>query len=70
MTREQAIRLTIVLEDIELDIIDSWRFLNGMPSRQAAMRELIRLGLKEEGLKFADVGGALQNYRVVHSPPR
>ena len=68
MTRERTIRLPIMLGDIELDVIDSWRFLNGIPSRQAAMRELIRRGLEEEDFKSAHMGGASEKYGVVHSP--
>ncbi len=67
MTRKQTIRLQIMLEDIELDVIDSWRFLNDMPSRGAAIRELIHRGLTEEGFKSAQ-GGVSERYGIVHSP--
>jgi len=34
-----------MLDALELEAIDSWRFDNRMPSRAAAIRELIRRGL-------------------------
>lgn len=38
-------RLQIMLDDEELAAIDNWRFANRIPSRAAAMRELIRRGM-------------------------
>ncbi|MEI9900518.1 MAG: ribbon-helix-helix protein, CopG family [Hyphomicrobium sp.] len=38
-------RLQIMLDDNELAAIDDWRFRRRMPSRAAAIRELLRLGL-------------------------
>ncbi|HWB51451.1 MAG TPA: hypothetical protein VG651_20230 [Stellaceae bacterium] len=38
-------RLQIVLTVEELDTLDDWRFTNRMPSRAAAIRELIKRGL-------------------------
>ena len=38
-------RLQIMLDDDELSAIDDWRFHMRMPSRAAAVRELLRLGL-------------------------
>jgi hypothetical protein len=65
MTRERTIKLQIMLDDIELDVIDSWRFLKGMPSRQAAMRELIHRGLPDESFKSAHMNGVLEMQRGV-----
>lgn len=39
-------RLQIMLDDAELEVIDDWRFKQRMPSRAAAIRELLRVGLK------------------------
>ena len=47
-------RLQIMLDDDELSAIDDWRFEMRMPSRAAAVRELLRLGL-------AAVGQAAEN---------
>ena len=38
-------RLQIMLSDEELRAIDDWRFRKRMPSRAAAVRELLRLGI-------------------------
>ncbi|WP_416897299.1 MAG: hypothetical protein ACMVY4_17675 [Minwuia sp.] len=38
-------KLQLMLDDDELAAIDDWRFENRLPTRAAAMRELIRLGL-------------------------
>jgi len=38
-------RLQVMLDDIELRAIDAWRFKHLMPSRAAAIRDLIRRGL-------------------------
>ena len=47
-------RLQIMLNPEELNIIDTWRFKARMPSRAAAIRELIRRGLSAEGFKIAE----------------
>jgi len=46
-------RLQIMLMEEELRIIDTWRFAKRMPSRAAAIRELLKRGLAAEG--FAEV---------------
>ncbi len=40
-------RLQIVLTPEELDTLDDWRFAHRMPSRAAAIRELIKRGLAQ-----------------------
>lgn len=45
-------RLQIMLSDEELEAIDDWRFQQRMPSRAAAIRQLLNVGLRvkqEEG---------------------
>jgi metal-responsive CopG/Arc/MetJ family transcriptional regulator len=39
-------RLQIMLDEDELAAIDDWRFKHRMPSRAAAIRELLRVGLQ------------------------
>ena len=51
-SREQ--RLQIMLTAGELEALDSWRFAAHMPSRAAAIRELLRRGLAGEGFSLAD----------------
>ena len=42
-------RLQIMLTDEELAALDDWRFTKRMPSRAAAVRELLKRGLAAEG---------------------
>jgi len=47
-TRRQ--RLQIMLTRLELSKVDDWRFIQRMPSRAAAVRALLRLGLASQGI--------------------
>lgn len=38
-------RIQVMLDEEELRVIDDWRFDNRLPTRAAAIRELIRRGL-------------------------
>jgi hypothetical protein len=51
---ERGERLQIMLTHEELRIVDTWRFARRMPSRAAAIRELLKRGLSAEG--FTEVG--------------
>jgi hypothetical protein len=42
-------RLQVMLTPEELVALDDWRFSQRMPSRAAAIRELLRRGLAAEG---------------------
>ena len=42
-------RLQIMLTQAELRIVDTWRFAKRMPSRAAAIRELLKRGMAAEG---------------------
>jgi len=42
-------RLQIMLDEAELAAIDDYRFKQRMPSRAAAVRQLLRLGLEAIG---------------------
>lgn len=46
-------RLQIMLSPEELVVVDDFRFKHRMPSRAAAVRELLRRGLSAEGFTFA-----------------
>lgn len=50
---ERPERLQIMLSAEELAALDDWRFVRRMPSRAAAIRELLRLGLAAEGVDVA-----------------
>ena len=47
-------RLQIMLTIAELRALDDWRFNKRMPSRAAAIRELLRRGLSAEGFEVSD----------------
>lgn len=53
-----------MLSPDELEIIDSWRFKTRMPSRAAAIRELMRRGLHADGFKAAEVGTKSSDFGV------
>ena len=50
-------RLQLMLEGDELKALDDFRYANRMPSRAAAVRELLRRGLAGNGFG-ADITGA------------
>ncbi|MGN6585070.1 MAG: hypothetical protein ACTHJV_15330 [Rhizobiaceae bacterium] len=47
---ERPERLQIMLSAEELTALENWRFEQRMPSRAAAVRELLRRGLAAEGM--------------------
>jgi hypothetical protein len=53
MTDSRGERLQIMLTAEELEALDSWRFTRRMPSRAAAVRELLKRGLMAEGFEAA-----------------
>jgi hypothetical protein len=61
-------RLQIMLDDVELKALDDFRYANRMPSRAAAIRELLRRGLAGVGYS-ADVTGARSESFGVLAPP-
>lgn len=61
-------RLQIMLEGEELKALDDFRFANRMPSRAAAVRELLRRGLSSEGHAIGGDGAGSSAYGVLNSP--
>jgi hypothetical protein len=57
-------RLQIMLTREELEALDNWRFQRRMPSRAAAIRELLKRGLAAEGFEVADGGSRSQDFGV------
>jgi hypothetical protein len=57
-------RLQIMLNPDELTLIDTWRFNTRMPSRAAAIRELIRRGLHADGFKLAEQGSKSKDFGI------
>ena len=62
---DRNIRLQIMLMADELEAIDIWRFNKRMPSRAAAVRELLRRGLSAEGFNLAEVGKPSSDFGVM-----
>jgi hypothetical protein len=62
-------RLQIMLTKDELTAVDGWRFNRHMPSRAAAVRELLRRGLIAEGFAIADSATKSGDFGVVASRP-
>lgn len=60
-------RLQIMLDAKELKALDDWRFQKRMPSRAAAVREIIRRGLEVEGFDFALAGQTSSSFGIVQS---
>jgi hypothetical protein len=57
-------RLQIMLTKEELEALDNWRFGKRMPSRAAAVRELLKRGLVAEGFDMVEVGSKSQDFGV------
>jgi len=58
-------RLQIMLSPEELAALDDFRFKQRMPSRAAAVRDLLRLGLASVGIKPAEPGVKSGNFGVL-----
>jgi len=57
-------RLQIMLTPEELKAVDDWRFTRRMPSRAAAVRELLKRGLRAEGFDAAAPGSRSEDFGV------
>ena len=62
-------RLQIMLTGEELTLLDDFRYKVRMPSRAAAVRELLKRGLAAEGFKAAAFGSKSQQYGVSGDTP-
>jgi len=62
---ERGERLQIMLNSEELQAVEDFRFEKRMPSRAAAVRELLRRGLAAEGFMTADGGVKSRDFGVV-----
>jgi hypothetical protein len=58
-------RLQIMLNPEELKAVDDFRFHSRMPSRAAAVRELLKRGLAAEGFEIAATGMKSQSFGVL-----
>lgn len=68
MNQARGERLQIMLSPQELAVIDNFRFQHRMPTRAAAVRELLKMGLASAGITPAD-GSKSSNYCVLGRGP-
>ncbi|MBV8840679.1 MAG: hypothetical protein JO000_29430 [Alphaproteobacteria bacterium] len=70
MTEEaRGERLQVMLTPDELTALDDFRFKKRMPSRAAAVRELLKRGLAAEGFMSAAYGAKSSDYGVTGDIP-
>jgi hypothetical protein len=67
VSREE--RLQVMLAPDEVQAVDDFRFKTRMPSRAAAIRELLKRGLAAEGFTSASAGAHSSEYGVVSRSP-
>jgi hypothetical protein len=67
--RERAERLQIMLSPDEVVALDDFRFKKRMPSRAAAVRELLKRGLAAEGFSQAAFGAKSSDFGVTGKMP-
>ena len=63
-------RLQIMLDEDELRAVEDFRFTHRMPSRAAAVRELLKRGLDAEGFTVGKPGASSRSFGVVGSEPK
>lgn len=61
-------RLQIMLDETEMRALDDFRYANRMPSRAAAIRELLRRGLAGQGYGSAITGARSEAFGVLQPP--
>lgn len=66
---ERPERLQIMLNADELMALENFRYENRMPSRAAAVRELLRRGLAAEGYLSAGAGIKSRDFGVLEQEP-
>jgi hypothetical protein len=62
-------RLQLMLSPEELTVLDTFRFNRRMPSRAAAVRELLKRGLAAEGFDEAAFGSKSKEFGVIGGAP-
>jgi hypothetical protein len=67
--RERGERLQLMLSPQELVALDDFRFRNRMPSRAAAIREILRRGLGVDGQRAAVAGSKSSDFGVLQTRP-
>jgi hypothetical protein len=69
-TRFRGERLQIMLTPDELLAVDDFRYKGRIPSRAAAVRELLKRGLAAEGFVSADAGAKSTDFGVTEAAPK
>ena len=64
----RGLRLQIMLSPQELKAVDNFRFEHRMPSRAAAVRELLRHGIAAAGVVLENAGVKSKDYGVLKAP--
>jgi hypothetical protein len=64
---ERPDRLQVMLSPDEFRALDDWRFEKRMPSRAAAVRELLRRGLAAEGFLVARDGSQSSDFGILET---
>jgi hypothetical protein len=62
-------RLQVMLDETELRALDDFRYANRMPSRAAAIRELLRRGLEGAGYEANITDARSEAFGVINPPP-
>jgi metal-responsive CopG/Arc/MetJ family transcriptional regulator len=66
--KKRAERVLVMLDEDELRTLDTWRFDHRMPSRSAAIRELLRKGLIDLQGGDAAQGLKSESFGVLRGP--
>ena len=67
ITRGERIQIMLTAEEVAA--LDDWRFEKRMPSRAAAIRELLKRGLAAEGFMSAGAGIQSKQFGVTGDDP-
>jgi metal-responsive CopG/Arc/MetJ family transcriptional regulator len=63
--QKRLTRLQVMLADTELQALDDFRFQKCMPSRAAAIREILRRGLSADGFGMANEDARSGEFGVI-----
>ncbi|HMN37415.1 MAG TPA: hypothetical protein PKD49_06850 [Hyphomicrobium sp.] len=61
-------RIQLMLDEQELAAIDDWRFEQRMPSRSAAIRQLIQIGLRTQSTLLGNRSKRSRDFGVFSKP--
>ncbi|MEJ1967824.1 MAG: hypothetical protein WDN03_04180 [Rhizomicrobium sp.] len=66
LTRGERLQIMLTLQEVEA--LDNWRFARRMPSRAAAIRELLKRGLSADGFATVGPGSYSRDFGVIGGP--